>query len=64
MKLYDNEVYNYVDQLKNYSTTNISSIQKGIVPEVVDLTWKKTNYYVADGIRKYVTYETKVSSYE
>ena len=59
MKLYDNEVYNYVDQLKNYSTTNISSIQKGIVPEVVDLTWKKTNYYVADGIRKYVTYETK-----
>ena len=59
MKRYDNEVYNYVDQLKNYSTTNISSIQKGIVPEVVDLTWKKTNYYVADGIRKYVTYETK-----
>lgn len=59
MKRYDNEVYNYVDQLKNYSTTNISSIQKGIVPEVVDLSWKKTNYYVADGIRKYVTYETK-----
>lgn len=54
----DNEVFNYVDQLKNYSTTNISGMQKGMVPEVLDLTWRKMNYYVTNGIRKYVTYET------
>ena len=52
-----NEVRQYVDQLKNYSTTNISSIQKGLVPEVVDISWKVMNYYVSNGIRKYVTYE-------
>lgn len=57
MKFLDNEVYNYVDQLKNYSTTNISGMQKGIVPEVVDITWDKMNYYVSKGIRRYVTYE-------
>ena len=57
MKLHDNEVYNYVDQLKNYSTTNISGMQKGIVPEVVDISWDKMNYYVSKGIRHYVTYE-------
>jgi hypothetical protein len=57
MKTYDNEVYNYVDQLKNYSTTNISGMQKGIVPEVVDISWDKMNYYVSKGVRRYVTYE-------
>lgn len=57
MKSKDNEVYNYVDQLKNYSTTNISGMQKGIVPEVVDIFWDKMNYYVSKGTRHYVTYE-------
>ena len=57
MKLHDNEVYNYVDQLKNYSTTNISGMQKGIVPEVVYISWDKMNYYVSKGVRHYVTYE-------
>lgn len=57
MKFQDNEVFNYVDQLKNYSTTNISGMQKGIVPEVVDINWDQMNYYVTNGNRKYVTYE-------
>lgn len=51
------EVMEYVDLLRNHSVTNISSIQKGMVPEVLDITWEVSNFYVYKSNRVYVTYE-------
>lgn len=59
MAVTTNDVMEYVDQLRNYSTTNISSIQKGMVPEVLDIDWNKSDFYVSNGTRKYVYYETE-----
>lgn len=47
-------VVEYVDRLRNYTTTNISSIQAGMIPEVLDIHWKTSPYYLVDGVKKYV----------
>lgn len=48
------DVVEYVDRLRNYTTTNISSIQAGMIPEVLDINWKVSPYYLDDGVKKYV----------
>ena len=47
-------IVEYVDRLRNYTTTNISSIQAGMIPEVLDIHWKTSPYYLVDGVKKYV----------
>lgn len=48
------DVVEYVDRLRNYTTTNISSIQAGMIPEILDINWKVSPYYLDDGVKKYV----------
>ena len=47
-------VVEYVDRLRNYTTTNISSIQAGMIPEILDIHWKVSPYYLDNGVKKYV----------
>ena len=47
-------VVEYVDRLRNYTTTNISSIQAGMIPEILDIHWKVSPYYLDNGVKRYV----------
>lgn len=49
-----NSVVEYVDRLRNYTTTNISSIQAGMIPEVLKIQWKVSPFYLDSGVKKYV----------
>lgn len=57
---YSNDVIALIEDLRNRTTTNISSIHKGLIPEFVDIKWKIVDYYYYDN-KRYDNYDSDVS---
>lgn len=49
-----NKLTRHVDLLRNHTTSNITSIQTGMIPEVLDIVWSLSKYYLEDSKRKRV----------
>lgn len=47
-------IVEHVDLLRNYTVKNIESIQAGMIPELLDISWSVSQYYLENGQRKYV----------
>lgn len=47
-------IVEHVDLLRNYTVKNIESIQAGMIPELLDISWSVSQYYLEEGRHRYV----------
>lgn len=48
---YSKDVIDLIEDLRNRTTNNITSIQAGLIPEFVNTQWSIVSYYIYDGKR-------------
>ena len=48
---YSKDVVDLIEDLRNRTTSNITSIHTGLVPEFLNTRWSIVNHYFYDGIR-------------
>ena len=60
---YSKDVVDLIEDLRNRTTSNITSIHAGLVPEFLNTQWSIVNYYFYDSVR-YNNYDQDVTFFK